>query len=334
MLAAIESWLRAGYPAAGQWQPGGSWTLALLPGGPAGGKLIALAWPRGGHAPSLVVKWPRDPSGNARLAAEHAALQQLRALGPSGLETPRPVARTVIHGRQVTAETALPGWSWSMHAAAHPARLLSSLRRLTPVAGWLTGLAARTARAATPAQSAAQVIAPLAVEHGSWPVGSRERAVLADLADRAAVLSTTRPLSLVFTHNDVGPANLLVDRRGSPTGLIDWEGGGLGLPAADLLYCLVRVAVVQAGHDGDPVAAFREVLLHGGRGAAVAGRWLALYCRRAAVDPAWLPVLLAVTWIGHVQNEARRGGPGTFRAQLAAYLTHPDGFVGAREGSL
>ena len=63
--------------------------------------------------------------------------------------------------------------------------------------------------------------------------GSRHLALLADLLRDAAVLeAAVGPVDLVFGHNDLLPANFLLDNN--RMWLIDWDYAGFNSPLFDL----------------------------------------------------------------------------------------------------
>jgi hypothetical protein len=305
----------------------------LLPGSVRpDSKLVFLYWAGAEPDPRVVVKAPRRPDENRRLIAERVALEQVARFAPAGPpRAPRGLGGYRVDGLEVLVETVAPGRALRARLREEPRRAAATVAAMGAFAAWITGLHAASARPATAEEMTMLALAPLAP--GALPAATPgERAGLARLEARAAVLAARAPLPLVFNHNDAGPPNVLVDRQGAFCGVLDWESGGWGLPGADLLYFVARLAEDVIGDDRYPARAFC-VLFFGGvaRGAlpmGLARDWLAAYCRRLDVDPAWTPALLALTWIMHARNEAAqrlaagREGPGPFRRQLEIYLTN------------
>jgi aminoglycoside phosphotransferase (APT) family kinase protein len=334
MLGLIETWLPTCRPALGL-PPGPPLRFTLITGSVgARGKLIALGWQGTDPRPCLVVKWPRDPADNARLDSEFQVLRRLHAYTPPGpRRVPRPLAQAILAGRMVTVETAVPGSTWRAWSQAHPVRA-GLPPQLAACAAWFAALAVRSAHPIPPAEFATHILRPLTQPDPRLEICPQEAVTLAHLAAQARQLAAHAPLVRVFSHNDAGPPNILVDGQGRFQGLIDWESGGWGLPTADLLYLLARGAAEAAPPSAGPAAIFWAVFgppAPGRQGAPArqAQRWIRTYCRALHLDPAWVPVLLALTWMGHAANEAARAGPGPFRAQLAAYLDRPDDILGA-----
>lgn len=324
----------------------GKWQWIVLNGGlSARSKLVCPCWQEGETQPSIVVKYPRSPLYNARLEAEYGALNRLQSyLPPGDTYTPRPRGELTVGGLLVTVESAVPGKPLSSYMRRHRSRYIQTLGAWEPFAVWLAALHRRTARNATRADLHAALFAPLEAAGRELQLSAAEKEPLATLHASAVRLSEQHPLPLVFNHNDAGPPNLMATRHGRFCGIIDWEAGGFGLPATDLIYFLGRYAYLARSEEtSDKLRGFREMFFgerervgggHVGLHPGIARRWLLFYCKRVGVAPAWLPVLFAACWVMHARNEqaqltekmAEIDAPdavraeGYFRIQMRFYL--------------
>src|SRR6185295_8532168 len=118
----------------------------------------------------------------------------------------------------------------------------------------------------------------------------------------------------VWRHRDFTPWNLL--RDGSALAVVDWEGAQPGPPLCDLLHfaALWQQAArrVFDGAERRParLAAFGELFVRDGGGdlEESARRAITVYCRRLALGPQLLPVLLVATWAELAVRLAAPGG--------------------------
>ncbi|MGN6608725.1 MAG: aminoglycoside phosphotransferase family protein [Jatrophihabitans sp.] len=265
--------------------------LTLIPGGGGPGwRMTFLAWGAGDAEPALAVKMPRDARDNDRCLVEPSAQADLaRWALPTICRTPRAVGSGMVRGRRVCAEEVVPGRPLLVALSEGRRTATDWLRRMQPLADWLTELAARSRRPATDEQCRAW-FAPLD-DPPPGLVDAIQATRLRGLADTARRLQHDHDLPAVFVHGDVGPPNVLVGQDDRLTGLVDWEAAGWGLPGADLAYFLARL-----GEEAPPAPGYCEA----------ADAALADHLRRLGIASEWTPMLLAATYLHHASNEWNR----------------------------
>lgn len=327
MIGRIHSFLKQNWQQLGFDSPDmRGMRLAIINGGVSvRSKLVWLCWKPGAQTPFLVIKVPRYSRYNPRLEAEYATLQRLHEYLPQDDQcAPKPLASSEIDGMRVTVESASKGRLLRAYLREHPEEYSQELSRMKPFADWLAMLHARSAEAATPQQLEEFVFAPLAAAEIEFYLSGVERAGLGRLRDAARRLCASNQLPIVFNHNDCGTTNILVDEQGRLSSVIDWEGGGLGLPCLDLMDFLGRFAYeTRAAGGADPLKGFREIFFldsvsararneahsyRAGRSPqplepSIAVRWLNDYCRQIGLATEWLPVLFGLCWIMHARKE-------------------------------
>ncbi|MET0553697.1 MAG: phosphotransferase [Vicinamibacteria bacterium] len=197
-----------------------------------GNPIIAFAYADG--RPVRVVKIARLPH-QPHLGAERDRLRVVtEALGP---ELAPHVVSPLAAG-EAAGHTAL-AYRYEPSRATRGARFRLLHRRafLSRIAGWLAGVARKTAHRLEPTEFERRHVAPLrrllARDLLTPDLSARGRSALADLERREQ-----RP-PCVLEHGDLGIYNL---RRTGPRGafaVIDWGSSDLdGLPGADLAYLL------------------------------------------------------------------------------------------------
>lgn len=201
---------------------------------------MGVAVARGEHhdGHEVVVRIPMSAAGQARVERNWSALRQLseaRAVD-GGLQacTPRPVNSILFRGRQVTVETFLSGQSLARGESRSAARawrdVLEMSGLLSRVGGEyplfddveieLSGMA--SADSARKCQEPLErVLAPLRkwfAENAEWePLVHHLEATSDWLGDRLTIWTPA--------HGDCHPGNVLVDRAGRVTGVVDWDRG-------------------------------------------------------------------------------------------------------------
>ena len=274
-------------------------------------RLVCTCWVGDAAQPVAVAKFARHPRFNARVEGEYRALEQLGAYaGPGPTRVPGPVGTAYVGPHLLGVETALPGRP--LRTLLHERRGESAalLEQWAALLEWVTGLATRSARPATSRDYEEMVFAPLDKAGRELGLDDTEQAELLRIREDAARLASERSLPIVFAHRDLGTPNVLAGSRGEFTGVVDWEAGGSGLPAADLFFFLGRFAYETRGaNTPDELRGFRETYLgeteHAPAGdlSATAHRWLRTYCASVGLDRRWLPTLFALTWIAAAQDE-------------------------------
>jgi aminoglycoside phosphotransferase (APT) family kinase protein len=272
-------------------------------------RLVCVCWVGDVERPAAVAKFARHPRFNARVEGEYRALEQLSSYsGPGPAMVPRPVGVTYVGPRLVAVETALHGRPLRtvLHERRGQGALL--LERWEPLLEWVTGLGARSRRPARAQDFEEMVFAPLHAAGHELALDDGERAALVRIREEAARLASDCVLPVVFAHRDLGTPNVLAGSGGEFAGVVDWEAGGPGLPAADLYFFLGRFAYETRGASTlDEMRGYREVYFGeaGGLSPVTARRWLHSYCAGVGLDPRWLPVVFALTWIAAAQDERR-----------------------------
>jgi len=323
MRGEIEAWLREGSAELGlenvAGQPTTAFHFALLPGGGERWRGVCLVWRGDSPKPCVVIKFARDPADNPRISNEPAALGALAGFGVAG-RVPRHLRGGTVAQRAIAAETVVPGRPLSVLLGRHrrPAKLLSALSEFPP---WMTKIAAASSRPSHRDEAESWITEPLRRASRDPALTEIERSVLDDLLEEAGRLSDRAPLPAVYTHNDPGPPNVLVDHRCRFTGLVDWEGGGWGLPISDLMYFLARLGEDLGDIDltpaivaGPPQALELDYV-------SVARSSLHEMCEELGVEVRWLPVIAALAWLHHAGREAARDPAGQ-RERLARRRLH------------
>lgn len=273
-------------------------------------KIVCPLWLDDDPEPAFVMKFQRYSQYNTRLDTEYLALAELQCYLPVGpVRVPRPCGSLLLAGIRVTVETALRGKSLIAYLQEHPRRHARTLHEWEALARWLTRLHLNSARPATSAEMDSLLLRPLRTASHDLSFSPQESSAMSDLYNAALQLSEGFPLPVVYNHNDLGPPNVLSTNCGKFGGVIDWESGGFGLPATDLIYFLGRFAsVARAGGKGDELRGFRAMFF--GEGSAnssrIAKEWLGDYCRRLGISAQWLPVLFALCWTMHARNERQQ----------------------------
>jgi aminoglycoside phosphotransferase (APT) family kinase protein len=289
-------------------------------------RLVCVCWVGDDERPAAVAKFARHPRFNSRVEGEHRALEELSQYAGAGPAlVPRPVGMTYVGPRLVAVETALHGRP--LRTVLHERRGQGAvlLERWEPLLEWVSGLGARSRRPARAQDFEESVFAPLDAAGRELALDDRERTALARVREGAAGLASECVLPVVFAHRDLGTPNVLAGNGGEFAGVVDWEAGGPGLPAADLFFFLGRFAYETRGAGtSDELKGYREVYFGeaGGLVPETARRWMHSYCAGVGLDPRWLPVVFALTWIAAAQDERRL---------LAEHAEHHPGRKGDHE---
>ncbi len=274
-------------------------------------KLVCLCWVGGAQEPGFVVKFPRYPMYNHRVQAEYEALQQLQPhLPPGANHASRPILTKSIEGLLVTVETATRGRMLRAYLSEHTGAYREELENLKPFSVWLGELHLRSSKPAHSEELEKWIFEPLRSAPNELGLSETERASLTWLREKAVELCERLSLPGVFNHNDPGTPNILVDKAGCFTGIIDWESGGYGLPATDLIYFLGRYAYETRDLGRcDQLRGYREMFFPpngpkaGAFDSGLAREWLRDYCNQVGVALEWIPVLFALCWVMHARNE-------------------------------
>jgi aminoglycoside phosphotransferase (APT) family kinase protein len=272
-------------------------------------RLVCICWVGDDERPGAVAKFARHPRFNARVEGEYRALEELSAYAGAGPAlVPRPVGAAYVGPRLVAVETALHGRPLRTVLHERRGQGAALLERWEPLLEWVAGLGARSRLPARAQDMEDLVFAPLDAAGRELALEDRERAALARIREGAARLASECVLPVVFAHRDLGTPNVLAGNGGAFAGVVDWEAGGPGLPAADLFFFLGRFAYETRGAGtADELKGYREVYFGeaGGLSPVTARRWLHGYCAGVGLDLRWLPVVFALTWIAAAKDERR-----------------------------
>lgn len=314
MMARLDALFRQHWQALGLSQPPARDELRWLiynGGVSARSRLVCLYWIGDEVTPRFVVKFARSSQDNDTVAGEYQILTQLQRYAPLGpVCVPQPLVQDELDGLFVTVETLVLGRPLRAYLREHPGAASLLLARLQTLVEWLASLHLRSARQVEETELRQQISAPL-VAACELDLSAAEVLGLATLR-RLAERVTPGSLPLVFNQHDPSPTNVLVDRYGDFVGLVDWEAGGWGLPAVDLLDFLVRYLQEAQPSGGTQLARNYPALCSPVAGFAsdslltLARAHLAEYCRLVGVAPASLPLLFGLNCIMHARNERRQ----------------------------
>jgi hypothetical protein len=287
-------------------------------------KVLVLLREPGATEPSGVVKITRSSVHAARLRNEEAALSAVGALPIAAGRVPQTWFAGTHAGRAIVGESLLPGAPFMRRATyeADDPLLADSL-------GWLTDLAAATARPVPAADVAASLARLLERYERVYEPAADERATLRGQLERLAAVRD--PIPLVRQHGDPGIWNLLAGPDGR-TVFLDWEASEAnGLPLWDSLYLFRSYAVAAGRRRGtrDWVDAARRHLL---AASPLADRFVEsvdAYCERIGVPRDAIEALTYGCWIHRSLKEANRLpqerlAKGQLVRLIRAMLAEPD----------
>jgi Ser/Thr protein kinase RdoA (MazF antagonist) len=286
------------------------------------GKLCGYLFAAGEAEPRWVVKLPRSPRDNERLAAEYDLVRHVRQQGGefTRATVPGPLFTATVAGCFVAVERYLHGVQIDGPLARDPAQID---RFLDLAMGWLLRCQKEAGERPRPfglSEIEEYVTRPVEQLARNAALTAAETAFLDDTVRRARDLAGL-PLPLVFEHGDFRPANILLD--GSAIQVLDWEfGTARNLPLFDVFSCLARVHDRSLGLDEidgyleDYLAAFEAVFFSGGEFASRTATYVTRACRELGVAAEWADVLLAM----YLVNEANKYRAFLNRRAQTGYL--------------
>lgn len=179
-----------------------------------------------------VLKLALASSADRRLRREGRVLRALGGQDAPGV--PRLLAQGRATGGRFQVESLLPGQPAATDAEpplASTAALIAPIhaRTATEIAvdtGWLDR----------------HVDRPIVQVDGLLRRALGQRAELAGLASLRRALHAAlngRPLRVALTHGDYWRQNVLVDERGVPSGIVDWDSAACAPPAIDALHLIL-----------------------------------------------------------------------------------------------
>jgi aminoglycoside phosphotransferase (APT) family kinase protein len=205
-----------------------------------GGSLVSLLFVNDSPTPRYVLRVPRAPARDERVASNYAALQALSEIATLRGTVPAPVFSGYVEGVLVTLETFLDGTSLAAEIGQAERQgdsqcVANLLRR---ACDWLWGLHQATWTQSRPDFSA-QRVADIAL--------LQERRLLLE-TEVEALLRHTAPARehldlFARMHGDFNPNNLLLPPSDYPLGVVDWEYSRPGFALFDL-FQLITIALL------------------------------------------------------------------------------------------
>jgi hypothetical protein len=295
-------------------------------------RVVLLPFTQTSPEPVAALKLYR--AGDQADAREQHLLSEIRRGLSSALESsiPKPLGFARWESTVASIESFVPGqWLYRRWLRAREAtrELVDDLEFAV---GWLGDFHAETRPELRPwsaADGALWVDRPLSAFEGELTASGEETELLGAVRRRARELIGT-PIPFVWQHSDFSSLNVF--RNGTRIGVIDWEGATPAPPGDDVFYFVTRWLFQLRGgaEEEEPegraaaARAFRELFEAETPDPAVAAarRAIGTYCRRIALDPRFLPVLL-------VASCARRAAFRGARSATPGWLRRP--YVGLDE---
>lgn len=264
-----------------------------------GGSLVSLLFVDDSPTPRYVLRVPRAPARDERVASNYAALQALSRIETLRGTVPAPVFSGYVEGVLITLETFLDGTSLAVEIgqAERQGDRACVANLLRHACDWLWGLHQATWMPSLP-EFSAQRVADIAL--------LQERRLLPE-TESEALLRHTDPSAeppdiFARAHGDFNPNNLLLPPSDYPLGVVDWEHSGPGFALFDLFQLMTiallfplpgteeRIARTESLWAGaDPVgevfrAALQRYADHAGLAPDTLRPLYALYLARMAAD--------------------------------------------------
>jgi hypothetical protein len=284
-----------------------------------GSRVVGLPFAAGARAPAVVLKMTRLPGFTGYTAQEQATLTHLRSqLGPElRLTLPQPLGIAGSSARLAFVETLVPGRMLAASIGRWRAPAARQLEDLRVAAEWLTRfhLATVQRRVEWSAAETQRWIEPrLRGYERAFGLEGDERELFAALRERASGLAGEQ-IPIVWVHNDFNPWHIY--RDGGQLSVIDWEFGSdrledrEGLPLCDMVYFATHWMNLSRGLKGEAAQflAFSDLCLNRSRRDArsqAARREFDEYLTRLEVNEAFLPLLIAYTWLERALDRHRR----------------------------
>jgi hypothetical protein len=291
------------------------WTM-IVSTGTAARRNALLLLPPGGGRPDRVLKFARLPDHTGPFDRDTRGYRLALAAGAGVVaRCPRPLGRIELDGYHAALEEAAPGTELT-RLLRFPISREQKLQAVEPVARWLHDIARDTA-------SSPDAFAP-------------ERARLKAAGAPAELVDGLPPVPGVFTHNDLGEENVVVDGGGFK--VVDWEWAQRdSLPLADLVFFAQRVLRIVDGADSDEEREphFVDLMLGRAPGSGVVFRWIREQAALLGLPPEAVGTLVSVA----LHERAARGAEYRLDAErltgaslgasfpertLAAWLAEPE----------
>ena len=261
---------------------------------------------------SAVLKLSLAPSADRRLRREGRVLQALEHRGVVG--APRLLAQGRAGRGRFQVESLIPGRTADAAGEA----------LLGPTAALIAPIHARTATQIMVDRRwlDRHVDRPMAQVHGVLHAALGDRGEAERLASLGRTLHEAldgRLLRVALTHGDFWLQNVLLDARGAPSGIVDWDSAACAPPAIDALHLvLYRRKRTRRG----PLGAELARLLSGPAWSAAERAFLELL--EPELLGVQLPTLAWLYWLRFVTgNVARHPSLGRNRGWVVANVAQP-----------
>jgi len=308
--------------------------LVLTPGGDELNRVILLPFLPGASRPALVLKLSRLPERNLHTENEQRVLVAVRALLDEAMRrtVPRPIGVFEWNGLAVSAESAVPGRLLLSSTGRWGAPLRWKIDDLQTAVSWLIEFHRQAQVRRSPwgeTELSRWVEKPLAAYGKAFGVTPNETALFAAVRDRARSL-VGASLPIVWEHYALQDQNMSRDR--SDIYVVDWEGGGEGMPLFDLFYYAMDWAntVIRLRDEGGRHRCFRALFCEPDPAdphALAIQRAVSRYAVALDIDGRFVPLLLVLMWIvrslSRSDRQAALGavGGGRSRNQGIAYVS-------------
>jgi hypothetical protein len=266
-----------------------------------------------------VLKLARIPSFEGHTRREQDSLRRLRAQLPPSMQgtLPEPLGTYVAGRTAVFVERPIAGRMLAASTGRWHAPVREQVADLEAAANWLVRfhLATISERRAWGDGIMTRWFEPtLARYENGVDVSPGDRALIARLRDHAQTLAA-ESFPVVWTHNDFNPWH--VYREASSTRVIDWEFGPedlaqrQGLALGDLLYFVTHwLALARGSHTQSRQASdFADLFLRGPareQRCRAAQEAIVGYMEHLKITPAFLPLILAHTWMERAVDRQHR----------------------------
>jgi phosphotransferase family enzyme len=299
--------------------------VALVGGADAYGRVALLPFSPRSKRPDAVVKVARLPARNASIAHEQAVLltYSARLRGATRCTVPRALGLSSWGKLLIGAETCAPGRLLS----ADPRRqvLPPAVRDLRLVLDWLIDFQLQTRSSAWDQDRCADLVErPIEEFRNAFGEAWREAELFARVRQLARSAKAGE-LPLVGQHWGLTDRNIYDDH--GRISVIDWEGGGPGLPMLDLVYFAWHWyrgsrAPADAGAQREAFVRLFLAQQHVDARAAAVREAIAQYVTALGMTPRLGGILVTTTWITRAlgrRDRANLSGASTGRRRNNVY---------------
>lgn len=274
-------------------------------------RIVMLPFAPASQEPLAVVKIDRGPV-DGEGSREHDVLETVReSLDPSMKESvPEPLGTIFYHGFGASIESFLPGQWLHARLSRRHLHLDEAIDDLQLATGWIAQLHSSFpvgSRRWSAREEHTYVDLPIETYAREFGTTVAESELFARLNGLSRELQGTA-LPIVWQHGDFSNLNTL--RNGRRLHVVDWEQAAPGIPVDDIIhFTRLWLYLVRRATRKESFVAFQDLFLRHDQcdDAVLAARAaVAKYMRVVAVEPRFLPLLLAVGCIRRA-NDRRAG---------------------------